>query len=125
MVKHDNLVQWLVGDELKQDQFNFLYETLQVLYKSAVREKLVGMDETIQDVVIPQLVAYRSLMFLRNIQLKKASETKRMQEKEDREKLAGTKKEDAKGAIPTNEQIFERRLEEEKGAKSNLTELQK
>ena len=86
MVKHDNLVQWLVGDELKQDQFNFLYETLQVLYKSAVREKLVGMDETIQDVVIPQLVAYRSLMFLRNIQLKKASETKRMQEKEDREK---------------------------------------
>ena len=47
MVKHDNLVQWLVGDELKQDQFNFLYETLQVLYKSAVREKLVGMDETI------------------------------------------------------------------------------
>lgn len=38
LVKKDLLVQWLVGDELKQDQFRFIYETVNLIYDSALRD---------------------------------------------------------------------------------------
>lgn len=42
MVKLDNITQWLCGDELKQDQFNFIYEVVKIAYDSAVRDKLIS-----------------------------------------------------------------------------------
>jgi len=36
MVKMDLKAQWLVGDELKQDQFKFFYETTKIIYDSAL-----------------------------------------------------------------------------------------
>lgn len=45
MVKMDNKIQILVGDELKQDQFEFLYDSMKVLYDSALQEKLYGMQD--------------------------------------------------------------------------------
>jgi hypothetical protein len=36
MVKQDGTAQWLVGDELKQDQFRFFYDTTKIIYDSAV-----------------------------------------------------------------------------------------
>lgn len=36
MIKFDTKVQMLVGDELKQDQFEFFYDSVKVLYDSAL-----------------------------------------------------------------------------------------
>jgi len=36
MVKKDNIAQMLVGDELKQDQFKFFYEVLNIIFNSAL-----------------------------------------------------------------------------------------
>lgn len=41
LVKKDQLVQWLVGDELKQDQFSFIFETINIIYNSALRDKFL------------------------------------------------------------------------------------
>ena len=41
MVKKDVIAQWLMGDELKQDQFRFLYEVVKVIYDSALRDRLI------------------------------------------------------------------------------------
>jgi hypothetical protein len=80
MVKKDNIVQVLVGDELKQDQFRFFYDTVKIIYDSALQEKLVGMkklkEKDIEETVIPELIAYHSIMRIRNIQMKKAAEIK-------------------------------------------------
>jgi len=71
MVKQDGIVQWLIADELKQDQFKFFYETVKVLYESAVRDKLLANDANVLDWVIPKLLAYKSIMVIRDIQLRK------------------------------------------------------
>ena len=69
MVKQDHIVQWLVGDALKQDQFRFLYECVKIIFDSALREKLLAEDKTIMESVIPKLVAFKSLMAMRQIQV--------------------------------------------------------
>lgn len=79
MVKKDITAQWLVGDEIKQDQFNFLYEVVKIIYDSALREKLVNRDPIIIEQVIPNLTALKSILVIRNIQLRKAEELKHEQ----------------------------------------------
>ena len=36
MVKKDLVAQWLMGTELKQDQFEFIYNCMKIVYDSAV-----------------------------------------------------------------------------------------
>lgn len=42
-----------MGDQLKQDQFNFLYEVIKVIYDSALRDKLIAGDKELINEVIP------------------------------------------------------------------------
>ena len=52
VVKNDLIAQWLVGDELKQDQFKFFYDTVRIIYDSALKDRLLqGEDVMIQDVI--------------------------------------------------------------------------
>lgn len=67
LVNCDNTVQWLMGDELKQDQFKFLYDTINIIYESALRGRLLNMDQRILESVIPKLTAYKALMRIRDI----------------------------------------------------------
>lgn len=53
MVKKDGNSQWLVGDELKQDQFKFFYDTTKIIYDSVLREKLVALDKSVLETVLP------------------------------------------------------------------------
>jgi len=53
MIKKDYIAQWLMGDELKQDQFKFLYNTVKIVYDSALRGKLLERDPNIVSNVIP------------------------------------------------------------------------
>jgi hypothetical protein len=62
MVKKDLVAQWLMGDELKQDQFKFFYDTVKIIYDCALREKLLAADPEVINYVIPKLIAYRALM---------------------------------------------------------------
>ena len=81
MVKSDNTAQWLMGDSLKQDQFKFFYYTMKIIYDSALKDKLVAADNNVLENVLPKLMAFKSLMIIRNIQLRKADEAKKAAEK--------------------------------------------
>lgn len=41
MVHNDVICQWLMGDKLKRDQFQFIYDTIEVIYNSPCREALL------------------------------------------------------------------------------------
>jgi len=79
MVVKDNIVQVLMGNELKQDQFKFFYDVVKIIFDSALQKKLYDMKKEpntpvsirMEKEVIPQLIAYHSLMRIRNIQLRK------------------------------------------------------
>jgi len=67
----------LVGDELKQDQFKFFYDTTKIIYDSALRDKMIEANPAVMDTVLPKLVAFKSIMRIRDIQLRKADEAKK------------------------------------------------
>ena len=54
-------------DQLKKDQFRFLFATIKIIFDSAVRDKLLSNDPSVIDQVIPKLLAYRSVMVIRDI----------------------------------------------------------
>lgn len=89
MVMKDNVVQVLMGNELKQDQFKFFYDVMKIIFDSALQKKLYDLKKEpntpcsirIEKEVIPQLIAYHSLMRIRNIQMRKYDEAKKAKEK--------------------------------------------
>ena len=91
MVKQDGTAQWLVGDELKQDQFRFFYDTTKIIYDSALQEKLLKADQSVLERILPKLVAFRSVMSIRNIQLRKAAEFRKIKDKAEIQGIPATK----------------------------------
>ena len=127
MVKKDYIAQWLMGDQLKQDQFKFMYETVKIVFDSALKGRLLEhKDEVIRN-VIPMLCAYKSIMVIRNIQLRKYAEQKHLKEKAEREGKVYEPPKEKKDALEmTEEEIIAQRLEDEKDpSKANRSEAQK
>lgn len=79
----------LVGDELKQDQFEFFYNTVKIIFDSALCDQLVNFKHQkgscIADTVIPELIAFKAVMRIRDIQLRKYNEAKKAKEKAERD----------------------------------------
>jgi hypothetical protein len=44
MLQKDYTAQWLAGDELKQDQFKFIYNIVKIIYDSALRDHLLNEE---------------------------------------------------------------------------------
>lgn len=125
MVHKDLIVQWLVGDELKQDQFKFFYDTVKIVYESALRDKLLAQDANVLENVIPKLIAYRAIMVIREIQLTKAKEQKKAKEKAEREGviISSVVTEEVKDpAHMTEEEIIQGQLDGD--GNTNLSEAQ-
>lgn len=85
MVQKDLTAQWLAGDELKQDQFKFIYNTCKVIYDSALRDLLLNEEPKVVENVIPNLVAFHAILLIRGILDTKENEKKKEIEKAERE----------------------------------------
>ena len=57
-----------------------MYDTVKIIYDSALQTKLVNLhdkkNEAIESTVIPELIAFKSLLRIRDIQLRKYREAK-------------------------------------------------
>jgi len=62
-----------------------MYETCKYIYDSPCREKFLANDANTLDSVLPKILAYRSVMVIRGIQLKQTAENKKLREKMERE----------------------------------------
>lgn len=67
MVQKDNTAQWLAGDELKQDQFKFMYNVMKIIYDSALKDLLLNEDQKVVDNVLPSLASYQALLLIKGI----------------------------------------------------------
>lgn len=85
MVKRDIDAQWLAGDELKQDQFKFMYSVMKIIYDSALRDALLNEKKEVIESVLPALVAYQALLVIKRILDVKEAEAKKEKEKLERE----------------------------------------
>lgn len=121
MLKMDYNVQVLLGDKLKQDQFKFFYETVKVIHESAIKNELINYESNHEkmDDIISRLLALKSVLHIRNIQLKKADDERKLREKginpdENKEKKDPTHM--------TEEEIYAMKME---GTDANLSEAQR
>jgi len=94
MVKKDIDAQWLAGDELKQDQFKFMYSVMKIIYDSALRDAMLNDKKEVIEGVLPALVAYQALLVIKRILDVKEAEAKKEKEKMEREGI--TSKRDMK-----------------------------
>ena len=67
MVKCDTTAQWLMGDDLKNDQLCFLYEVVKVIFQSSLKNKLMNKNKDLVDNIIPKLACFKGLLVLRDI----------------------------------------------------------
>ena len=85
MVKQDNIAQWLAGDELKRDQFKFIYNSMKVINDSCLKDYLINEDKKVMTLVVPYLAAYHALLKKMDIIEAKNNDRKKEQEKQERE----------------------------------------
>lgn len=78
MVKHDMTVQWLVGDALKQDQFKFMYQIGDIIFKTALKGDFIDPDKSKPrrplKIVLPKLLAFKTMLTMRDITMAKAAD---------------------------------------------------
>lgn len=113
MVQRDMTAQWLGGDELKQDQFKFIFKVSKVIYDCALRDPLINEDAKVLDGVIPNLVAYHTVLDIKRILDTKIAEKKKADEKAEREgkkvTFGGNFEEEKK--VSAEEMIYRQRIE--------------
>ncbi len=103
---------------MKQDQFKFIYDVVKVIFESALRDHLLNEDPKVIETVIPNLVAYHSILRIKSIIDTKAAEKKKEEEKAEREgrkvvTFAAHDEEQKKHhGMLTEEQIYKRRVEQ-------------
>jgi hypothetical protein len=101
---------------LKQDQFKFLYNVIKIIYDSALRDLLLNEDPKVTEIVIPNLVAYHSILIIKRINDQKDFERRKEIEKAEREGKKVTfnsEEEEKKGPNSSlEESILKKRVEE-------------
>lgn len=85
MIQKDLTAQWLAGDDLKQDQFKFMYNIVKIVFDSALKDQLLNDKKEVIENVVPALAAYESLMIIKNILDVKEAEKKKELEKLERD----------------------------------------
>jgi hypothetical protein len=78
MVAQDVTCQWLMGHQLKRDQFCFIYDVIEILYESPCRERLLAKDKELLETTVPTLVAFRTLLHMRKWLLEKEAHDTKM-----------------------------------------------
>ena len=97
LVKEYNTVAWLCGDDLKRDQFRFIYNMHEKIYTSALKNFYLDsklMQPTLQSVA-PELTVFYSMLLIRDIDDKKQDdEAKKIAKAKEREELGLSEEEE-------------------------------
>lgn len=123
MLLADKKAQLLMGDALKQDQFKFLFETVDIIYGSALQNRLINKDEKVMKEVIPKLVAFKALLHIRDIQLKKAQDALEAKEKLKRKGKVEVEEEKDELHMTPEELMMQKIKEQEEGKEEDEEEL--
>lgn len=86
MVRTDVTCQWLMGDELRQDQLKFIYNVHKTVYDTGLKDTYIDpkKNEHILQQVVTQVCALHSMLNIREIDDQKALDAKSAIEKQAR-----------------------------------------
>ena len=90
LMREYNIVKWLCGDDLKRDQFRFMFDIMDKIYNSALRTMFVNpkANEATLKYVVSELTVFKSMLLIRDIDDKKEEDiVKSAKKKADRAAL--------------------------------------
>lgn len=104
-------MQKIAGDDLKRDQFKFLYNVHDVIFNTCLKDTYLAADMTkihpVVEDVIPQLTVFHAMLRIRDIDDKKAADAAIEAEKHERRVKFGIPdpidEEEEKMDIPLND----------------------
>lgn len=96
LVRQYNIVKRIAGDELKRDQFKFLYSIHEKVYACALREIFLNNKQhtTVMQVVIPELTVFKAMLHIRDVDDRKASDEEKKQKKKEERAALGLSEEE-------------------------------
>ena len=96
LVKIYNIVKILAGDELKRDQFKFIYKVHDCIYSSALKNDYLSeqFGPHIMKEVIPEMTAYKSMILIKNIDDQKAIDAEKKTKKAEERAALGLSEEE-------------------------------
>lgn len=110
MVKNDVTAQWLMGDDLKNDQLCFLYDAIKIIHNSSLKNKLINKDKDLIDNIIPKIACFRGLIVIRDILNLKIEEEKQVKKGSI---LATTLKQEELAKMGNQEEVKEEIVDDE------------
>ena len=98
VIKEYNVVKILAGDDLKRDQFKFIYRIHKKVYDSALKNTFVGRNkdspEAIMQKVIPELTVFNSMLHIRDVDDRKAADIEKKAKKAAEREALGLSEEE-------------------------------
>jgi len=99
LIRQYNIVKLLAGDDLKRDQFKFMYRMQEKVYNCALKNTFVNRNkdspEAILNKVIPELTVFHTMMHIRDVDDRKALDIeKKAKKKAEREELGLSEEEE-------------------------------
>ena len=78
LIHEYNIVKILAGDDLKRDQFKFIYKVHEKIYDCALKNTFLARNkdsnEAILNKVIPELCVFRTMLHIRDVDDTKAAD---------------------------------------------------
>ena len=101
LVHQYNIVKVLMGDEIKRDQFMFLYQVHLQVYSSALKDTYLNPKQhrAIMEKVIPELTTFKAMLLIRDIDDRKASDIEKKQKKKEERAALGLSEEESEELV--------------------------
>ncbi len=96
MVKVYNIVKILAGDDLKRDQFKFIYSIHDIVYNSALKNDYLSeqFGAHVMKEVVPELTAFKAMLRIMNIDDQKAADIEKKERKKEERAALGLSEEE-------------------------------
>lgn len=90
-----------MGDELKRDQFMFLYQVHLQVYGSALKDTYLNPKQhrAIMEKVVPELTTFKAMLLIRDIDDRKASDIEKKQKKKQERAALGLSEEESEELV--------------------------
>ena len=96
LIKVYNIVKILAGDQLKRDQFQFIYNVHDIVYCSALKNDYLSeqFGPHVMKEVIPEMTAYKAMLLIRDIDDQKANDVEKKKKKAEERAALGLSEEE-------------------------------
>lgn len=101
LVHQYNIVKRIMGDELKRDQFQFLYNVHLTVYDSALKDIYLNskQHQQVMESVVPELTTFKAMLLIRDIDDRKAFDIERKKKKKEERAALGLSEEESEELV--------------------------